>query len=195
MVSLYRSPSQTQDQFNEFLLNFEQLLSDVFFCSPSFLLIRGDFNAKTSSWWRKDSTTSKGIQIEALTCSYGLSQLISSPTHILQNSSSCIDLIFTNQSNLVIDSGVHPSLHANCHHQITYSKLNLKIEYPPPYERLVWNYRNANSKAIKGFNWRNHFEAKILMHRHVSLIKLLRTFVTTIFQINMQRSMIRTHLG
>ena len=100
----------------------------------------GDYNARTSFWWRKDfggpwtSITSEGSRIEALTCSYGLSQLISSPTHIIQNLSSCIDLIFANRSNLVRDSGVQPSLHANCHHQITYSKLNLKIEYPPTYE-------------------------------------------------------------
>ena len=31
--------------------------------------------------------------------------------HVLANSSSCIDLIFTDQPNLVIDCGTHPSLH------------------------------------------------------------------------------------
>ena len=94
----------------------------------------GDYNARTSSWWRKDSATSEGSRIEALTCFYGLSQLISSPTHVIQNLSSCIDLIFANRSNLVRDSGLQPSLHANCHCQTTYSKLNLKTEYPPTYE-------------------------------------------------------------
>ena len=33
---------------------------------------------------------------------------------------------------MVIDSGVHASLHANCHHQIIYAKFDLKISYPPP---------------------------------------------------------------
>ena len=36
---------------------------------------------------------------------------------VLANSSPCIGLIFINQSNLVVDCGVHPSLHANFHHQ------------------------------------------------------------------------------
>ena len=40
-----------------------------------------------------------------------MEQLISDPTHILPNCSTCIDLIFTDQPNLVVDSGVHPSLH------------------------------------------------------------------------------------
>ena len=55
-------------------------------------------------------------------------------------------------------------LHPNCHHQIVFSKLNLKIEYPPLYERLVWDYKNADSqsinKAIEMFNWEKLFQNK-----------------------------------
>ena len=49
---------------------------------------------------------------------------------MVKNFSSCIDLIFTSQPNLVMDAGVRPSLHANCQHQIVYAKFNLKIQYP-----------------------------------------------------------------
>ena len=52
---------------------------------------------------------------------------------ILSQTSSCTDLIFTDQPNLIVDSGVHPSLHSNCHHKIAYCKLNLNIEYPPAW--------------------------------------------------------------
>ena len=88
-------------------------------------------------------------------------QLISDPTYLLPNSSSCIDLIFTDQPNLVLDSDIHPSLHLNCHHQITFSRYNLDVEYPPPYERLVWDYNKANTESIKQalmqINWQNLF--------------------------------------
>ena len=67
----------------------------------------------------------------------------------MENSASCIVLVFTNQPNLVIDSGVHPSLHTNCHHQIVYCKLNLNIKFPPPYERLVWDYNKADTEKIQ----------------------------------------------
>ena len=43
-------------------------------------------------------------------------QQLSQPTHLLPNSTSCIDLVFTNQLNLLADCGIHPSLHPNCHH-------------------------------------------------------------------------------
>ena len=62
-------------------------------------------------------------------------------THIFQNSSSCIDFVFTNQPIFVIDNGVHLSLHSNCHHHIVFSKLNLKIDCPPSYTWLVCYYK------------------------------------------------------
>ena len=56
------------------------------------------------------------------------------PIHILENSSSGEDLILTSQTNLVMISAVHFTLHPNCHHQIIHSKFNLKIFSLPPYE-------------------------------------------------------------
>ena len=105
--------------------------------NPQFILVTGDFNVRSSSWWKNDLTVSEGNQVDAVTLSYGLSQLICEPTHILLNSSSSTDLIFINQNNFIMDSGVHASLHPNCHYQIVYSKLKLKIDYPPLYERFV----------------------------------------------------------
>ena len=64
-------------------------------------------------------------------------QVINKPILILDNSKSCIDLIFTSQSNMIMDSGVHTSLHFNCHHQKIYAKFDFKVFCPPPYERTV----------------------------------------------------------
>ena len=128
----YRSPNQNNNEFNEFLTNFERLLNHVKQLKSSFLVILGDFNARSKSWYSDDITTYEGSNIDSLTTIHGLHQLISQPTHLLPTSSTCIDLIFTDQPNLVVNSGAHPSLHKNCHHQITFCKLNLKIEYPHP---------------------------------------------------------------
>ena len=49
---------------------------------------------------------------------------------------------------MVMDSGAHSSLHEKCHHQIIYSKLNLKIEYPPPYIRKIWDYNRTETDSI-----------------------------------------------
>ena len=114
-----------------------------------FVIINGDFNAKSTTWWSGDTNNVEGTSIEALTSYHGFVQVINEPTHILPNSSSCIDLIFADKPNLIVESGVFPSLHVKCHHQIIYSKLNLNVIYPPPYQRLIWDYKKANVDCIK----------------------------------------------
>ena len=117
VITLYRSPSQTFDEFQSFISNLEKILFNINSFNPHFVILLGEFNTKSKSWSVNDTTTEEGKILENLTSLYGMKQLISAPTHILQHSSSCIDLIFVNQPNLVVDSGIHPSLHLNCHHQ------------------------------------------------------------------------------
>ena len=135
------------------------MLSDINSSNPHFSVILGDFNASSNNWWQGDSQSIGGSRIDYLT-TYGFQQSIPEPTPILKNSSSCIDLIFTDQPNLVTNSGTHPSLHPNCHH-ITFCKINLKITYPPPYRRLVWDFKRANissiRKVIKMVDWQFMF--------------------------------------
>ena len=109
----------------------------------------GDFNAKSNNWCKTDTTSLEGSKIDTIANSFGLDQLIQEPTHILNSSSSCIDLIFTLQPNLVMESGIHSPLHSNCHHQIVFAKFNLSIFYHPPYERINWYYEKANTELIR----------------------------------------------
>ena len=160
---MYRFPSQSNIEFESFLSGFEDMLSSVLFSKSQFTVILGDFNARSSSWWSNDITNPNGILIDSLTTTHGFKQLISDATHILSQSLSCIDLIFTDQPNYVIDC-THPCLNQNCHHQITFCKLNLKVECPPPYQRLVWNFKKSNNGAIKRaielVNWNFIFSHK-----------------------------------
>ena len=77
----------------------------------------------------------------------------------LQYCSNCIDFIFVNQPKVVVNPGIHPSLHLNCHHQVIFCKLHLKIKYPPPYTREVCDYGQARKDFINGvinqFDWVN----------------------------------------
>ena len=132
VVSLYRSPGQTSDELEAILANLEKRISDISSGNSDFVLLIGDFHVKSRNWSNHDITNAEGGQLDSLLTSFSMKQLITEPTHLLENTSNCIDLIFTYQPNIVLDSGVHSSLHPKCHHQIIYSKLNLKIEYPLP---------------------------------------------------------------
>ena len=112
--------------------------------------------------------------IDAITSQFGLKQLIQEPTHILNDSSSCIDLIFTSQPNLIMGLRVHYTLHQNCHHQLIYAKVNLKVFSPSPYEREIWYYQHANvdliQRAIGQFSWEkflNFFKLHSPLNSHL----------------------------
>ena len=93
-----------------------------------FLMVAlGDFIAKSSNCYNKKITSDEDRKNEAVTSQNGLHQEINEPKHILNNFSSSIDLISYSQPNLLIESGVHPSLHPNCHHQIIFAKFNLGV--------------------------------------------------------------------
>ena len=63
-----------------------------------------------------------------------------------------------------MNSGVHSSLHLNCHHQIVHSNFNLNIHYPPPYQQLTWDYKKTDSikitEALDSVNWERLFDRK-----------------------------------
>ena len=154
---IYRSPSQSTDEFESFLLNSEQLFDDVNQRRSSLSTITGEFNARSVSWWSNDINTTEGLKLSSMSSSVGFTQLINEPTHIQSSSSSC---------SLSVNCGVHASLHPNYHHQIVYSRFNLDIYYPPspPYQRLIWDYKKADAtkirKALDSVIWERLFDKK-----------------------------------
>ena len=131
---------------------------DALLCGNPFLTVMiGGFTAKSKSWCSLDIISFEDSELDFLATQFGLSQIIKETTHILDNSRSCIDLIFTSQPNMVIDSDALASLHSNHHHQIIYGNFDLKIFYPPPYEKTIWHFKHANSGHIKRataiFDW------------------------------------------
>ena len=59
----------------------------------------GDFNSKKKIWFGQDNASYEGSILHELMAQYGLTEIIHEPTHILEPSVSCIDLVFTSQEN------------------------------------------------------------------------------------------------
>ena len=129
--------------------------------NPFLMTTIRNFNAKSKNWYSQDKTSLEGKTIESITSIFGVYHLINEPTHLLENSSPCVDVTYTSQPNLIVKSIVHPSLHPNCHHQIAFAKFNLMISYLPPFPREVWHYGEANIdliiRALSNFNWEKAF--------------------------------------
>ena len=160
---LYRSPAfnHSSPEFQAFLTNFENLYSKIRNENPFAIFFAGDFNAHSQFWWPDGDTTPEGTEIEELFTKLALSQLISEPTNFEPHKNpSCIDLVVTDQPNIVLDCGTRSSLDHFCHHQITQCRINFRIPPPPPFERKIWHYNRADTAGIKrsmtNFPWRQH---------------------------------------
>ena len=83
VITLCRCPSQTFDEFGFFISSLEKLIINITSYNFHFVILLGDFNAKSKSWSVNDTITEEGRLLENLTCLYGMKQLISAPTHAL----------------------------------------------------------------------------------------------------------------
>ena len=161
---LYRSPAfkHNSPEFQEFILNFTTLHSKIQAEKPFATFFTGDFNGHSQLWWPDGDTTPEGEEIHEHFTSLGLTQIIDEPTNFEPHKNpTCIDLIFTDQPNLILDSGTRASLDSFCHHQIIHCKINHKLPPPPPFERRIWHYNRANQvglkRSIQNFPWSQHF--------------------------------------
>ena len=110
---LYRSTAfnHTSIEFQTFLTNSRNLYLKIKAESLFATFFTDDFNAHSLLWWPDDDTNHEGLEIENLITSLGLSQIISEPTNFEPNKNpSCIDIIITDQPNLVLDCGTRASL-------------------------------------------------------------------------------------
>ena len=157
LVTEIWSSSQNQEEFLIFWTNFEIPLSQLNDESPLCSIVTGDFNARCTNWWKDDITNSADREIASLTSSAAYTQNIDKPTHLINNSMSCIDLIFCTNQNVISKHGVDDSIFDKCHHNITYGNIDICVHFPPKYVREVWDYSKADiqniKKSIKDFNW------------------------------------------
>ena len=177
----YRSPSKTVEEFNNFISAFEQIGSSIALEHPLSNFILGDFNAKCTNWWPYGTSNHCRLEMYNSSTLLGYTQVINEPTNFQPNGSpSCIDLIFTNQPNLILECGIHPTLSNTCHHQIVYAKISLKVYYPPSYNREIWHYKDAQvdliQRSIANFDWRSAL-------RNLSINEQVDVFNTTLFNI------------
>ena len=74
--SLYRSPSQTADNFDSFLDNLRLNLDALTDNNPFLAVALRDFNARSSSWRINVKTNDEGTNIDCLANEYDLKQVI-----------------------------------------------------------------------------------------------------------------------
>ena len=124
-------------EFETFKSDFTMLHNNIRKENPFAMFFTGDFNCRSKLWWIDGGNNLEGDEFEELSSQMGLYQLINEPTNFEPNRNpTCIDLTFTDQPNIVLDSGIRPSLDNFCHHQITYCTTNYRMPPSPSYEGI-----------------------------------------------------------
>lgn len=111
---------------NEWIDRFENLLSKIKIICDFPVLISGDFNINML-----DSEKREVKEFQSTLTQFNLDQLINNPTRTTEKSSTLIDLIITDQKNIVKESGVLPCTNISDHDGV-YAILKIKL---PRYEQ------------------------------------------------------------
>ena len=77
-------------------------------------------NAHSQTWYPEGDTNPEGAALDTSFSDLNLTRMISEPTHIMRDTTNttCIDLIITDQPNLVLESEVRDSLDGTAKHKI-----------------------------------------------------------------------------
>ena len=144
---MYRPPNSNKDYWKKM----EDALDTAKNSNIANLFILGDLNC---------NYLINNNKLQRILENRHLYQLINEPTHIKDNSQSCIDMIITNCINFVSKSGtLKPSL---SDHSPVYACLKVKKEKQTTYKRGMWilkdiDWENLNIH-LKNLNWNPAFE-------------------------------------
>ena len=129
-VCSYRRNGQTQQEYTSYCEKIGEMLDKIDSENPFSIILTGDFNAHNKKWYSEGKTDKFGQDMQEIFEKHCLYQTVNQPTHITGDTKTCIDLVCTDQPNLIMNNEIHPSLHDKCHHQVNYIKFNLKC-IPP----------------------------------------------------------------
>lgn len=137
----YRPPNTNP---NTFIPDLDNILSEV--CPTSDILVcLGDFNV---NFLNLNSPVLDTFE------SYGLAQILDEPTRITDTSSTLIDPIFINKTELIDQSGTI-SCEGISDHNLVYIHLNLQTNKPPP--------RKIKFRCFKNFNYDNFYSDLVIL--------------------------------
>ena len=130
----------------DFLSDVDDILSNS--SGYSDIIFMGDFNCKHSHFCPTDSTNTEGKLLKAYFDSKDFTQLVHEPTRFQGDSSSCLDLIFTNCATNTRDVNVHPPIN-NCDHCPISCRMALSHPNHSSYKRMVWDFKRANFDTLR----------------------------------------------
>ncbi len=101
-------------------------------------------NGRNSVFWSEDITNTDGRIINSIFETHNYEQMIQEPTRVVENTKSCIDLVFTNNPHIFSEVGTRDKIVDICDHHPIYGILTSSVRKPKCFKRWVWDFKRAN---------------------------------------------------
>ena len=201
LATIYRQPDDsnhgrpsTNKEFKKALQKLEQCISNL--GNTPDIIIGGDFNLPNAKW--PDCTPSiycprqESEMIDSLAelcTSLHLTQMITEPTHYQGNT---LDLVFTNNTSLIHDHCIIPTLRSTSHHymvtmQTQYKAANLHTPGESQPRLSPFDYLNFHSKDAKWESLASSLET-INWSEELPLTMTPDEMLNTIYEITQEHS-------
>ena len=179
--SLYLPPNLTHDRLDSFLNNLTNSITLAQSLSPTAIIILGDFNAGNiylPGHEPNSGVTPFDIKLQETIETLTLTQLISTPTRQTDTTSNLRDLVITNNSHIISESGVLPPF-SNIDHFPVFAKLDVYKQTPSKYRQItIWDYArtdiNKLTRTLMHTDWNFILEDDI----HDATERFTRTILT-----------------
>ena len=140
---IYHSPSQSHYEFENACANVDLLFNNINDEFPIHSTVAGDFS---TPWWKNDIIYTLSQETDSPTSSGRYAQIIDKPSYVVNNSMSCIDLMFCTNKNITSNHGVDATIFKKCCHNMIYGKINIRVPLS------LWDYSKANIENIEKSN-------------------------------------------
>jgi hypothetical protein len=102
MGSVFYNTFFKKNQLNQFKIeNKYKMIEKINLEKPFMAILTGDYNAKHNYWYAGDITDNFGSATYDIFAKHAITQTVDQPTNITSRTQHCIDLVATDQPNMI----------------------------------------------------------------------------------------------
>ena len=160
--ALYRPPSETVNSHMQFIETCNELLSKLQSHKATYKIVTSDLNFG-NCYCKYPILSPKPLDATApdIFANYGFTQIIDIPTRITKETTSLIDLFFTDNVEDVVCHGTLPRI---ADHDGVLASFELNLQKPKGKTKLLYDYQNADVTNLIDYIKTLDFETSVFSH-------------------------------
>ena len=160
--ALYRPPSETVDSHMQFIDACDDLLQKLQSHKATYKIVTSDLNFG-NCYCKYPILAPKPLDATApdLFANYGLTQIIDIPTRITEDTTSLIDLFFSNNTEDIVCHGTLPRI---ADHDGVLASFKLNLQIAKVKTKLVYDYQKADVDSLINYIKSFDYETSVFSH-------------------------------